>query len=583
MKDIMLLLRQRKGIYLSLLCITGIVSVLLTWGLQKDGTTLGDTYAVVSILMFWVISMVAFAITPKSEKEFFESLPVKKTALELYPYAGFLLIFAVDILLAVITSAIGGEMRSRISGLAPKEFIFLCLALLATGTLTYLCIGTFKDPVWGIGASIGIWFGTVGSVGFFENGIISLSVTAGIVILTTAVAIMVLLMVLHAHYRELSGGKLGYFRAADAVALTSVAVMIFYLIYLVSSNAAWALLAVIIVEAAIYHQVFHKKHALKKIEIRAYAQKKNPWFFFHLPTWLVTMALLLLLVLGIVIRKHMVLMQLMTELVDIVGTQKIFALWSEIEDVAFLNTTLPVFVIGLLSIHGSLRYFIESQKETREFLERLPVSRKKRYTTMVTMDLLLIVIPILFHIILCAGCYLSYQKMYDVVLLTPLTEDIIRSLILFCYAMTVLGILYLVDAVTVGALKIFNYPLIVMTIAVLVSIAEGLFQSQFNQTTLLRTAIPCLVIGLFLIMWSGRLYIKREQSQKYFYYKPAMHIFAILYAAVFAFFVITLTQHVFWYVIAAVGAIVIYCAGIKACMQPEGNNANKKVLKNHTK
>ena len=173
--------------------------------------------------------------------------------------------------------------------------------------------------------------------------------------------------------------------------------------------------------------------------------------------------------------------------------------------------------------------------------------------------------------------------MYDVVLLAPMKEDIIRSLTVFCYAVAVIGILYLVDAVTVGALKIFNYHLVVMTIAVLVSIAEGLFQTQFNQTTLLWTAIPCLVIGLFLIMWSGRLYIKREHSQKYFYYKPAMHIFAILYAAVFAFFVITLTQHVFWYVVAVGGAIVIYCAAIKACMQPEGNNANKKVLKIYTK
>ena len=247
MKDIMLLLKQRKGIYLSLLCITGILSVFLAPVLQKEGTTLGDTYAVVSILMFWIISMVAFAINPKSEKEFFESLPVKKAALEMYPYVGFVMVFSVDIILTVIISEISGGDRNRIAGLTTEEFVFFCLALLATGTLTYLCIAIFKDPVWGIGTSIGIWFGTVGTSGFFKNDLVSLSLTAGTVILAAAVAVMVALMILHAHYRELSGGKLGFFRAADAVALTGVAVMIFYLIYLLSSNTAWALLAVIIV------------------------------------------------------------------------------------------------------------------------------------------------------------------------------------------------------------------------------------------------------------------------------------------------------------------------------------------------
>lgn len=583
MKDIMLLLKQRKGLYLSVLAITGVASVLWAAVLQKEGTTLGDTYAVAAMLLFWLISMVAFAVTPKSEKEFFESLPVKKMAVELYPYVAFLVIFAIDILLAVVASEIVGGANVGIAGLVPEEFVCLCMALLATGTLTYLCIGLCKDPVWGVGAGIGIWFGTTAAVGFFEKGVVAVSVTMGTVILAAAIVVMVLLMILHTHYRELSGGRLGYFRTTDVVALLAVAFMIFELIYLVFHSVIWAVLVVIVAEAAVYYEVFYKKNTLKKVEIKSYAQKKNPWFFFQLPMWLGTMVALLLVVLGVIVRDHMMLNQMLTEVVDIVGTEDVPALWNEFEEGLFLDIVLPAFVIGLLSLYGLLRYIGESKKETREFLERLPISRKKRYTTMVMMDFLLVAVPILCSIIAYAGCYWSYQKTYDVVLLVPLKEDIIRSLAVFCYAVAVMGILYLVDAVTVGELKAFNFSIVFMTIAVLMSMAEGVFKIQFGQGAMIWLAIPALIIGILMIVWSGHLYVRREHSCNYFYYKPAMHMFAILYAAVFAFFVITLTQHIFWYVVAATGAIVIYLGGVKACMQPKGSNGKKKVLKIGTK
>lgn len=582
MKDIMLLLKQRKGLYLSVLGITGVASVLGTVFLQKEGTTLGDTYAVVSILMFWVMAMVAFAVTPKSEKEFFESLPVKKMAVELYPYVGFLAIGFVDILLAVITSRIVGGTNAGIAGLAPGEFICLCVALLASGTLTCLCIGIFKEPVWGVFASIGLWFAVAAAVGFFEEGVVAISVTTGTVILAAAVVGMVLLMVLHAYFRELSGGRLGYFRITDVVAMLVVTFMMFHLIDLVFQSKIFALLVTIAADVAMFYEVFYKKNTLKKVEIKAYAQKKNPWLFFHLPMWLGTMMAMLLLVLGVGVRDHIELSQMLKEIVDIVAAEEVPALWNEFEEGLFLDFVLPVFIIGLLSAYGLIRYIREYKKETREFLERLPVSRKKRYTTMVAMDLFLVTIPVLCTIIAYTGCYCSYQKMYDVVLLAPLKEDIVWSLAVFCYAVAVMGILYLVDAVTVGELKVFNYSIVIMIIAIFMSIAEGLFKIQLATSALLM-AIPALIIGILLIVWSGHLYVRREHSCNYFYYKPAMHVFAILYAAAFAFFVIMLTQHVFWYVVAVAGAIVIYSGGVKACLQPKGSNGEKKVLKIATK
>ena len=583
MKDIMLLLKQRKGLYLSVLGITGVASVLGAALMQKEGTTLGDTYAVVSILMFWVMAMVAFAVTPKSEKEFFESLPVKKMAVELYPYVGFLAIGFVDILLAVITSRIVGGTNAGIAGLAPGEFICLCVALLASGTLTCLCIGIFKEPVWGVFASIGLWFATAAAVGFFEEGAVTISITTGTVILAAAVVGMALLMVLHAYFRELSGGRLGYFRITDVVALLVVTFMMFNLVYLAFQSTIWALLATIAADVGVYDEVFRKKNTLKKVEIKAYAPKRNPWFFFHLPMWLGTMMVMLLLVLGVSVRDHMMLIQMLNEIVDIVGAEKVPALWNEFEEGLFLDVILPVFVIGLLSLYGLLRYIRESKKETREFLERLPVSRKKRYTTMVTMDFFMVAVPILCSIIIYIWGYCSYQKMYDMVLLALMKEDIIRSLAVFCYAVAVMGILYLVDAVTVGELKVFNYSIVIMTIAVFMLIVKGLFKIQLGESVWLQLAIPALIIGILLIVWSGHLYVRREHSCNYFYYKPAMHVFAILYAAAFAFFVIMLTQHVFWYVVAASGAIVIYLGGVKACLQPKGSNGEKKVLKIATK
>ena len=583
MKDIMLLLKQRKGLYLSVLVITGAASVLGTAFAQKEGTTLVDSYTMVAVLMFWLMAMVAFAITPKSEKEFFESLPVKKMAVELYPYIGFLAIGFVDILLAVITSGIVEGTNAGIAGLAPAEFVCLCVALLASGTLTYLCTGIFKDPVWGVFASIGIWFAVAATAGFFDERAVAMSVTMGSVILAAAVVGMVLLMVLHAHYRELSGGRLGYFRITDVVALLAVTFIIFNLIDLVFQSMIWAILAAIAADTAVYYEVFYKKNTLKKVEIKAYAQKKNPWFFFHLPMWLGTMTAMLLLVLGVCVRDHMMLNQILKEIVDIVGTEDVLALWNEFEVGLFLDTILPVFTIGLLSIYGLLRYLRESKKETREFLERLPISRKKRYTTMVTMDLFLVAFPLLCSIIAYTGCYWSYQKKYDVMLLTPMKEDIIWALAVFCYAVTVMGILYLVDAVTVGELKVFNYSIVIMTIAILMSIVEEVFKLQFGQGVMIWLAISALIIGILLIVWSGHLYVRREHSCNYFYYKPAMHVFAILYAAAFAFFVITLAQHIFWYVIAVVGAIVIYWASVKACTRAAGSNAEKKVLKIYTK
>lgn len=582
MKDIMLLLKQRKGLYLSVLGITGVASVLGAALMQKEGTTLGDTYAVVSILMFWVMAMVAFAVTPKSEKEFFESLPVKKMAVELYPYVGFLTIGFVDILLAVITSRNVGGTNAGIAGLAPGEFICLCVALLASGTLTCLCIGIFKEPVWGVFASIGLWFATAAAVGFFEEGAVTVSITTGTVILAAVVVGMALLMVLHAYYRELSGGRLGYFRITDVVALLVVTFMMFSLIDLVFQSTIWVLLITIATDAAVYYEVFYKKNTLKKVEIKAYAQKKNPWLFFHLPLWERIMLAMLLLVLGVGVRDHMMLSQMLNEIVDIVGAEKVPALWNEFEEGLFLDFVLPVFIIGLLSAYGQIRYIRESKKETREFLERLPVSRKKRYTTMVAMDLLLVTIPVLCTIIAYTGCYCSYQKMYDVVLLAQLKEDIVWSLAVFCYAVAVMGILYLVDAVTVGELKVFNYSIVIMIIAIFMSIAEGLFKIQLATSALLM-AIPALIIGILMIVWSGYLYVRREHSYNYFYYKLAMHVFAILYAAAFAFFVIMLAQHIFWYVVAVVGAIVIYWASVKACTRPAGSNGDKKVLKITTK
>ena len=582
MKDIMLLLKQRKGLYLSVLGITGVASVLGAAFMQKEGTTLGDTYAVVSILMFWVMAMVAFVVTPKSEKEFFESLPVKKMAVELYPYVGFLAIGFVDILLAVITSRIVGGTNAGIAGLAPGEFICLCVALLASGTLTCLCIGIFKEPVWGVFASIGLWFATAAAVGFFEEGVVTVSITTGTVILAAVVVGMALLMVLHAYYRELSGGRLGYFRITDVVALLVVTFMMFSLIDLVFQSTIFALLVTIAADVAMFYEVFYKKNTLKKVEIKAYAQKKNPWLFFHLPLWEGIMLVMLLLVLGVGVRDHMMLSQMLNEIVDIVGAEEVPALWSEFEEGIFLDFVLPVFIIGLLSAYGQIRYIRESKKETREFLERLPVSRKKRYTTMVAMDLLLVTIPVLCTIIAYTGCYCSYQKMYDVVLLAQLKEDIVWSLAVFCYAVAVMGILYLVDAVTVGELKVFNYSIVIMIIAIFMSIAEGLFKIQLATSALLM-AIPALIIGILMIVWSGYLYIRREHSYNYFYYKPAMHVFVILYAAAFAFFVIMLAQHIFWYVVAVVGAIVIYWVSVKACTRPAGSNGDKKVLKITTK
>lgn len=583
MKDIMLLLRQRKGLYLSLLGITGVASVLGTAFAQREGTTLGDTYTMVSMLMFWIMAMVAFVITPKSEKEFFESLPVKKMAVELYPYVGFLAIAFVDILLAVITSEIVGGTNVGIAGLARGEFVCLCVALLASVTLTYLCTGLFKEPVWGVFASIGIWFAVMAAIGFFEEGAVVISLTMGTAILAAAVVVMVLLMVLHAHYRELSGGRLGYFRITDVVAMFAVTFVIFSLIDLVFQSMIWALLITVAADVVVYYEVFYKRNTLKKVEIKAYAQKKNPWFFFHFPMWLGTMVVILLLVLGVSVRDHMVLNQMLKEFVDIAGAEEVPALWSEFEEVLFLDFILPVFAIGLLSSYGLIRYLRESKKETREFLERLPLSRKKRYTTMVGMDLLLVTIPVLCSIIAYAGCYCSYQKRYDVVLLAPLKEDIVWSLTVFCYAVAVMGLLYLVDAVTVGELKAFNYSIVIMTVAVLMSIVEGVFKIQFGQGVKIWMAILALLIGILLIVWSGHLYVRREHSCNYFYYKPAMHVFAILYAAAFAFFVIMLAQHIFWYVVAVAGAIMIYLGSVKACLQPKGSNGEKKVLKIATK
>ena len=185
---------------------------------------------------------------------------------------------------------------------------------------------------------------------------------------------------------------------------------------------------------------------------------------------------------------------------------------------------------------------------------------------MVGMDLLLVTIPVLCSIIAYAGCYCSYQKRYDVVLLAPLKEDIVWSLTVFCYAVAVMGLLYLVDAVTVGELKVFNYSIVIMTVAVLMSIVEGVFKIQFGQGVKIWMAIFALLIGILLIVWSGHLYVRREHSCNYFYYKPAMHVFAILYAAAFAFFVIMLAQHIFWYVVAVAGAIMIYLGSVKACL-----------------
>lgn len=690
MKDMVLLIKQRKEFYLTVLVLTllltiigafynlsvetkalgfengldmvtetqlermltertdvfrdGLNSEALMRGFQKNYTYMGYVGVVLVIIVTMIFSY--FNMSDKGTREFMETLPVKRFALELHNYIATIGIFLSNVIIVTIIHLIYfSHINGKILALAEKfpnilgamipanlvtvnnisllyQLGMMTLYLFAFITLLFLFTSIFKK--WAVGLSIGIlfWFSmseclyslrywyekdwdisdsfrmkvSVFDINLYFNNyrwdgsICTNSYTAYVVVaLSVMIVLMIGCMIAHAYFRELSKGKIFYISFLNIVLLVCGGFHFFVW------AEDWFLLPTAIImtiaaELGLIYYLYHKKEKVHKLTVKEKKKVWNPIVEQNAKSYLIATAVIILITEAVDISSN--LDSLRYYFYDAVIWFDYDTWYLEYFKSAYRYQYAIIILAGFI-VFKCIQFSMERTKASREFYETLPVSRMRTYCTKVLMDLSVITVPLLVFTGTAAGYLIYYNKRMsyfrpELDIMTLVGEQFILLCVVLCIAVCLMGVMYLIDAVTVsGGMKdvycgvatvfIFMITVIVLENSHFYFLYDFVSVIYGNVNPVM--ALIYLFIGILLLTAAGYLYIRRDKAKEIFYYATAKYVFATMLSFVYLIFALTGAvgeQSIISYFLAVLGTVLIFVLSIYYCTPGQITKLRKK-------
>lgn len=686
MKDIGLLIRQRKEFYLTVLVLTlfltiigavynmnivtkafdlelnadtatveqvekalaeradvfrnGLSSEGLMRGFFKNYTYMG--YAGLNPVIVAVMLLSYSDRSGKGVKEFLETLPVKRVALELYNYVAIAGILLIDIIVSVLIHLMFfNQYNQKIVMLAERfpellgavvpdkllminnmsllyQFGMMTLFLLVMITFLFVFTTIFKKSAIGLSVGFLLWHSmsefmydirflyrgtSIGEIPvsfrmktavfepakYFErfewtDGICTNDFTAYVVtVLSVMLVVMISILIAHAYFRELSKGKVFYMNALNIVLLVFGGLRFFVWVE-VWVGLVEAVIFTLIAEAVAVYLLYHRKDKFSKLAVKEVKKVHNPILAQGLKSYLIAASVITLIVQYIDVTWCLEPLRQ-----DFGETNHIWNnIWNDSQLWYIGNFELPlriqyamIIVLGYI-VFKCILFSMERTGTAREFYETLPISRIQTYCTKILMDLVLVIIPLMVFTLTSVGYIIYYNwvteyRVLDDMMLMFIGEQFLVAGIILCIVICCMGVMYLIDAVTVngGMKNIYCGVAAVFGFVVSVLILEEGINTVFYDMIILiweytptPLAIVYLIIGIVLLIIAGYLYLRRDKAKEIFYYKSAKYIFAMLLSLSYLFFAlagVNMTQMILQCFLAVIGTVLFFWMTILYC------------------
>lgn len=556
MKDIVLLIKQRKEFYLTVLVLTlllsiagafynltvetkalgfetgldmvteaqlermlteradvfrdGLNSEALMRGFLNNYNYMGYVGTVLVIIVTVIFSY--FNMSDKGTREFMETLPVKRVALELYNYIATIGIFLFNVIVVTIIhliyfSHINGKILTLaekfpdiLGAMVPGNLVtvnnisllyqlgMMTLFLYALITVLFLFTTVFKK--WAVGLPIGLifwssmneflydlryWYEKDWEISdsfrmkvsvfnvnaYFGNyqwngGICTNSYTSyAAVVLSVMIVLMIGCMIAHAYFRELSKGKIFY------ISFLNIILLVFGGFFFFVWAEDWfltptAIIITIAAELGMLYFLYHKKGKVYKLAVKEKKKIWNPIVAQGIKSYLIATGIIILITQVIDITSN--LDYLRHYFYDAMIWFDYDTWYLEYFKSAYRYQYAMFILLGFI-VFKCIQFSMERTKASREFYETLPVSRIKIYCTKVLMDLSVIVVPLLVFTCTAVGYLIYYNKLMnhfrpELDIMTLVGDQFLLAVTVLCIAICLMGAMYLIDAVTVsGSVK----------------------------------------------------------------------------------------------------------------------------------
>ena len=600
MKDMMLLIKQNKGFYLVTLAFLAIFAVRGTMFLQINPVQRTEVYTIIVLCLLIPLTIGIGGSLDIRKKEFEEKLPVKKVFLEMSGYVVTIGIGAVCGLLSVVTSLWTDRGRAegyRFAGFQGQEFACLFLEILTTITFFYLFILLFKKYVRGFCLALVCWIGAMTGMetyAFSSKGWFEKHTGVQMVSLAVVTFLMIVMMVLHSKYRELSKGKNCYFKVLDI----GVILLLGYIVYncfewWIDRGKGISLLATgITVVAALWKEMRGERQSVSKLQVTSKKEVKHPFLSWEFGGFLLGGAILTLILLGssaemrrsayanadfVTWRIDEVQnMQFHTEVID---SEMNFVIESELPWNREVKTAIMIVAFGLVFFVSLAR---EGERETRDFRERLPVSRREAYISKTLLQTVMFIAPLMLDMAVNAGCYISRAKEQShiaEIYMLHARDSALWTFVLCGLIFTLLGVEKLMDAVVESLwLKQFNLVCIVFGF---LAISIQMYPIRMDKSAFVPLMIAMIgsIAGLILMIIAGKLYERRDQARAFYYYKPALYVFTTFYSMLYAAVIggtAYVTQNIVWCILALAGVVGVWWTSIHFCSPSRETSFVKK-------
>lgn len=708
MKDIMTLIRNRKEFYLTVLILTLLLTIVGAFynlsvernamgvmpdaaikiameeqvemtlaentdvfqsGMSSEGLMKGFmdnwTYMGFVGLNFVILVVMIFSffnMSDKGTKEFLETLPVKRVALEVYNYVALVGILVLNIIVATVIHLLYmGNVNRQIVDLAERfpqllgnvvpanlvavnatsllyQFGMLALFLLTMTTFWFVCSVLFKK--WAVGLTIGVllWYfikdwvyGVRAIIHGLESNVeinelyrriaapfdakmyfskyvwdgakCSNPITAYVAIVLIVMLLASLgIMIAHAYARKLPGGKLFYENALNVVFLLIGGIWLYF-----SSTGYWgwggsgtvkAAFTTIIGEVIAVFLLYHKKEKTYKLAVKEKRTVNNPVLSQGVKSYLIATGIITLVTEAIDIEMNLEWIQhAVSEWIQYTED----AVWILNEFRMEWRYQFAMFIIVGLIIFKCIQFVMENKKASREFYETLPISRARLYCTKILMDLGMIIIPLVVFTVVSIGYLMRFRNVLTLYYDVPVSdfnacigEQFLLMGIMLCIAIFFMGVMYLIDAVTVnggmknifcGVVALFGIIASLLILEFQVPLLQDfavLLYGELNPVA----AMVHLVLGILLLIFAGNRYIHRDKAKEIFYYKWAKYVFATLLSLCYLFFVLgsaLYEQSVIQYLLAAVGTALIFFVVVYYCTPGKVAELRKRFAKKDSK
>ncbi len=704
MKDIMTLIRNRKEFYLTVLVLTLLLTIVgafynlsvgnedlaerlnitseeqmasalaenvnfYTTGISSEGLMNGFmnnwTYMGFEGLVFVILVVMIFSyfnMSDKATKEFMETLPVKRVALELYNYVALMGILVINIIVATVIHLLYiGNVNRQIADLAerfpqllgsivPADLVavsatsllyqFGMLALFLLTMTTFWCVYSVLFKKWAVGLTIGVllWYfikewvyGVRAIIHGLESNIeinelyrrIAAPFDADMYFskfvwdgaqcsnpITTYVAIVLIvillvsvgIMIAHAYARKLPGGKLFYVNTLNIVFLLIGGIWLYF-----GSAGYWgwggsgpikAAFITVIGEVIAIFLLYHKKEKTYKLAVKEKKVVKNPVLAQGLKSYLIATGIITLVAEAIDIETNLEWIQFaVSEWLQYNED----AIWILNEFRMEWRYQFAMYIIAGFIIFKCIQFVMEHTKASREFYETLPMSRARLYCTKILMDLGVIIIPLTVFTAVSIRYLLRFRNVLTLYYDVPVSdfnacieEQLLLMGIMLCIAIFFVGVMYLIDAVTVnggmknifcGVAALFGIIASVLILEFQIPLLQDFAAVLYGELNPVAAMVH-LVLGILLLIWAGNRYIHRDKAKEIFYYKWAKYVFAALLSLSFLIFVVagaSLEQSAVQYLLAVVGTALTFFVIVYYCTPGKMAELRKRFAKKGSK